>query len=313
MKLRAMLTGAVFLVALGGGCSRAKQEAVLLSNQGDNLVDSNPGQAIGKYEEATKLDPANHLILYKLAKAYKKKEDWEKAASTLARAAEKAPSFAGYWFELGNALEQQAKKGAVKWSETIEPYSKCIEKDPNKDECYARLANAYVWTDDDQKALQKYVEAIEKRPASSDRACIDDPLLLCPVAYYTSLANLLMRLDYYKEAEQVLNAAKEFADPKDKRLFNVHTLLAQVYREQNDVDKQVRALEDAKSVREDEPTLLFNLGMAYAAKKPPNKADALARLKGFAARACKQKDAAKYKSQCEQTQTVIMRLQGPGG
>ncbi len=313
------------------GCNRNKQEAIMLANQGDQSVESNPGDAIQRYEEAVKLDPGNHAILFKLARAYKKKEDWDKAQGALQRAVDKAPTFANYWFELGMAIENQARKpdkGTAKWSDAIEPFTKCIEKDPNEDRCYAHLAKAYYWTDDEQKALQNFSEAIDKRPVDSDikpkpgaegekdkktekQKCLDDPAIECALNHYTDLANLYIQLDYYKEAEAVLNAAKDMADPKDKRLYNVFTLLAAVYGEQHSADKEVKALEDARALREDEPGLLFNLGMAYAQINPPKKAEALARLKGFTARACT-KEAAKYKTQCEQAQTVISRLNGPG-
>src|SRR5262245_41153640 len=66
---------------LGAGCSRNRQEAVLKANQGDQEVKVNVEGAIAKYDEATHLDPTNHKIFFKLAMAYKKKEDWEKVAA----------------------------------------------------------------------------------------------------------------------------------------------------------------------------------------------------------------------------------------
>jgi len=316
MKVRTMLTGFALLGSvLSTGCNRNKQEAIILANKGDISVDSNPGDAIQKYEEAVKLDE-NHQILYKLAKAYRKKEDWEKVQSTLQRATAKAPTFANYWFELGLAVEMQAKKpekGGAKWSDAVEPYTKCVEADPNDERCLAHLAEAYYFSDDEQKALQRLSEAVEKRPADGDmtKKCVDDPAVECSLNHYTSLAHRYILLDYLKEAEQVLNAAVEMADPKDKRLYNVYTLLAEVYGEQHDTDKMVKALEKAREVREDEPGLLFNLGMAYAQVNPPKKAEALARLKGFTARACT-KDAAKYRKECDQANTVVQKLSGPG-
>jgi tetratricopeptide (TPR) repeat protein len=287
------------LVMLSTGCSRHKQEAVKLANQGDQAVEINPNEAIQYYEQATQLDPSNHIILYKLAKAYKKKEAWDKVASTLARATDQAPTFANYWFERGWALEKQAMKGAITYEDSKEPYRKCAEVDPNRDECFGRLGNVYLFTDDEQKALQNWTKAIEVRPDNID--------------YYTRLADLYIRLDYPKEAEQVLNAAKEMANPKDERLYNVHTLLAAVYRDQKDIEKMVGSLENAKSVKSDDPGLLFNLGMAYAQLKPPKKAEALQRLAGFTARACKSAKAATYKTECEQAQATVQRLKGPGG
>lgn len=317
MKLRSIVTGfALVASVMSIGCNRNKQEAVILANKGDVMVDANPSDAIQKYEEAVKLDD-NHLILYKLAKAYRKKEDWEKAQSTLQRAAAKAPKFANYWFELGLAIEMQAKKpekGTAKWSDAIDPYTKCVEQDPNDDRCLAHLADAHYYADDEQKALQRGHEAIEKRPADlGDMAkkCVDDPAIECALNHYTELANRYILLDYLKEAEQLLNAAVEMGDPKDKRLVQVYTLLSQVYGERNETDKAVKSLEKARELDEGDPSLLFNLGMAYGKVNPPKKAEALARLKGFTARACT-KDAAKYRKECEQANTVIQKLNGPG-
>ena len=202
------------MIALTMGCSRHRQEAIILANDGDAIVDLDPNGAISKYEQATKLDPGNHRIFYKLARAYKKKEEWDKTASTLARATDLAPTFANYWFERGFALEQQARKKAISYEECKEPFKKCIEADPNKDECYDHLANAYLWTDDEQKALMNITRAIEHRPANN--------------YYYWHLADLYINLNYLKEAEQVLKAAKQMAKPGDMRLFNVHQLLATI-------------------------------------------------------------------------------------
>ena len=246
MKVRSILMGFTLLASVcSTGCNRNKQEAIILANKGDVMVDANPGDAIQKYEEAVKLDE-NHAILFKLAKAYRKKEDWEKVQSTLQRAVARSPSFANYWFELGFAIEMQAKKpekGGAKWSDAVDPYTKCVEADSNDDRCHAHLADALYHGDDEQKALQKLSDAIEKRPADGDmtKKCVEDPAIECAVNHYTSLAHRYILLDYVKEAEQVLNAAVEMADPKDKRLYNVYTLLAEVYGEQRDTDKMVNA------------------------------------------------------------------------
>ena len=74
MKLGA-ITMAACLVAgsvLGLGCSRNRQEAVLLANEADKAVKVDVEGAITKYEQATKLDPTNHHIFFKLATAYQK-------------------------------------------------------------------------------------------------------------------------------------------------------------------------------------------------------------------------------------------------
>lgn len=300
MKFRAMaLVAALSSTVVGVGCSRHRQEAIKLANEGDIVVDIDPNAAIQKYEQAVQLDGTNHQILYKLAKAYKKKEEWAKVASTLARATDLAPTYANYWFERGWALTQQAKKGGAGWEESKDPYTKCIEHDPNRDECYGQLALAHLFTDDEQKALANWTKAIEHRPDNID--------------YYTRLADLYTRLNLDKEGEQVLNAAKEMASPNDERLYNVHTLFARIASEREDIDGTVKALEAAKAVKGDDPALLFNLGMAYAKMKPPKKAESLQMLKGFTARACRQaKAAGQYKAHCEQAQTTMQKLKGPG-
>src|SRR5262249_35699301 len=117
MKLGAFVTSACLVAAslLGAGCSLNRQEAAKLAIKGDQEVKLNLDGAINDYEQATKLDPTNHKIFFKLAMAYRKKEDWDKMASTLARASQLAPKFANYWLERGWALEQQAKKKTVPW------------------------------------------------------------------------------------------------------------------------------------------------------------------------------------------------------
>src|SRR5215831_15504036 len=93
---------------MGTGCSRNNIEAINLANLGDKSLKVNVEGAIEKYEEAKRLDPSNHLIFNKLANAYQKKEDWDKMASTMARAMAIAPDFANYAYKRGLALTQKA-------------------------------------------------------------------------------------------------------------------------------------------------------------------------------------------------------------
>ena len=58
MNLRAWVMGLALAGGfLASGCNRNRQEAILLANQGDNYVDTNPADAIQKYEEAVRLQP----------------------------------------------------------------------------------------------------------------------------------------------------------------------------------------------------------------------------------------------------------------
>jgi len=297
---KTMIAAVIAAATATTGCSRNRQEAVILANQADKEVALNPEGAINKYEQATKLDPTNHKIFYKLAMAQKKKEEWDKVASTLSRAVQIAPKFANYWFERGWALEQQAKKKTITYEESKEPYLKCIENDPNFADCYSQLGNSYLWTDDEQKALENFTKAIEHNPTV--------------VWYYSQLADLYIRLGYMKEAEQVLKEAKGFAKPGDKNLFGVHSLLAQIYQDRGSVAEQVTELEAAKAVAPaDGPEsvqILWSLGSTYATMNPPKTEQAIQMLKGFNARACKGAKAQSFKTECESTVALVQKLGG---
>jgi tetratricopeptide (TPR) repeat protein len=296
------MAGLMAASVAGLGCSRHRQEAVILANQADKEVGINPEGAANKYDQATKLDPNNHRIFFKLAMAYEKQEQWDKMASALSRGTQLAPKFANYWFKRAWALEQQARKKTISYDEAKEPYQKCIENDPNFADCYSQLANVYLWTDDEQKALENYTKAIEHNPAE--------------IRYFSQLADLYIRLSYLNEAEQVLKEAKAMAKPGDKYLFGVHSLLAQVLQEKGDMAAMVTELEAAKAVAPaDGPEsvlILWSLGSTYAKLEPPRKQEAIQMLKGFSARACKGAKAASYKTECETSQALLVKLGGQG-
>jgi tetratricopeptide (TPR) repeat protein len=301
MKLgKLMVTAVLASSVVTGGCSRNRQEAVIKANDADKAVAVNPEGAIATYEEATRLDPTNHRIFFKLALAYRKKEDWDKVAATLARATQLAPKFANYWFERGYALEQLAKKKTVPWEEAKEPLQKCIEADPNFAECYEQLGNVFLWTDDEQKALDNYTKAIEHDPTN--------------IGYYPSLAGLYIALGYMKEATQVLQEGKNIAKPGDKGLFWVHKGLAIVAQDRGDSPAQVAELEAAKAVAPTEGaesvTILWDLGSTYATLQPPRTQEAISMLKGFNSRACKGAKAQSYRTECETASTLVAKLGG---
>jgi tetratricopeptide (TPR) repeat protein len=306
MKLGAFVFSACLVAVslLGAGCSRNRQEAVIKATEGDQSVKLNVDGAINSYDQATKLDPTNHKIFFKLAMAYRKKEDWDKVAATLARATQLAPTYANYWLERGHALLMLATKKTVPWEEAKEPFQKCIAADPNLAECYEELGTVFLWTDDEQKALENYNKAVEHAPAN--------------IGYATMLAGFYTELGYAKEAEQVLKEAKAFVKPDDKAqmkdVYNLHVLLAQSLKDRDAVPEEVTELEAAKAVAPaDGPEsvqILWNLGSTYATMTPPKSAEAISMLKGFSSRACKGAKAAKFKSECEQSQALVTKLGG---
>src|SRR6185295_17011965 len=187
------------------GCSRNNIEAINLANVGDKSLKVKVEGAIEKYEEATRLDPTNHLIFWKLANAYEKKEDWDKMASTLARAVQVAPDFASYWYKRGLALNQQAENGNPDaFEQAKEPLKKCIEKDPNLAECYFLMAECLQWTDDEQGAVDNYSKAIQHDPTKG--------------FFYPNLADLYLLFKLDKEAEQVINEGTKLVPQDEKNL-----------------------------------------------------------------------------------------------
>ena len=294
-------------VVLLSGCGREKIDAVNLANEATMLKKQGAfDAAIDKYEAAIQLDPGNHEIMYMLATTYRKKEEWEKVASTLARATQIAPTYANYWYERGYALVQVATKSSQQtaWEEAKEPLVKCIEADPNFSHCYFELALVDLFLDSEQEALENYTKAIQHAPDES--------------SFYPPLADLYIRLDYFDQAKGVLQEGIKFAPDvsatdgtPNKAKFNMYVLLAAVHQFQGNMNEMVNALETANKLGgKENPEILFNLGSTYAVMEPPRKSQALEMLKKFQAVACKGGKAEKYKDQCEQSMALLAKLQG---
>ena len=285
-------------MTLGTGCSRDHIKAIELANAGDQAISVNVAGAIQKYEEATRLDPTNHRIFWKLANAYQKQEEWDKMASTLGRAAQAAPEFANYWFRNGYALMRLAAGGNMdSYEEAKKPLKTCIEKDPNFAECYYWLGEALLWTGDEQGAIEYYNKAIEHDPTVA--------------MFYAPLGDIYITLKFYDEAEKVLTEGTKLVAPTESardHLYNMYTLLSVVYQAKGDDANRLSVLEKADSIAgESHPENSFNLGSTYAVMGQKEKAIRL--LKSFNKRACRSKKAAKqFKAQCEQSAALVQQL-----
>jgi tetratricopeptide (TPR) repeat protein len=298
-----MLVASLALTSfLAVGCSRSNIEAVNLANEGDKAKSMNIDDAISKYEQAIKLDPTNHRIIYKLVLAYRKKEDWAKVASTAAQAEKAAPTFAIYYFEHGHAVMKQAEKGPTTWAEAKEPLQQAISKDPNLADAYEDLAEVLLHTDDEQGALQNYSKAIEVKP--------DEP------AFYVPLADLYLRLNYPEQAEQVVKEGLSFSKEEiNKALFNLHSLMGSIKEGKGDIAGSVSEYEAAKKAcgqcnEAGQQIAFFNLGAAYASLTPPRKNEAMQQLQSFQKIICKGAAAARYADQCAQAQQFATKLGG---
>jgi len=287
------------LLVLMPSCSRARIEAINLANEGDQSVKVNVEGAISKYEQAVQLDPSNHLIIWKLAVAYEKKEDWEKLAQTLSKAVAVAPDFANYWFKRGYALIRQAENGNPDaYEQAKEPLQKCIQKDPNFAECYHFLGEADLWTDDEQGALDNYTKAIEHDPTTA--------------YFYPPLSDLYINLKFYKEGEAVTEQGTRVIPPTEKTassLYAMYLMLFRTAQARDDKAAMLSSMERANQVAgESHPEISFNLGSTYAVMEPPQKEKAVRQLQSFIKRSCRTGNAAKFKQQCEEANSLIQKL-----
>jgi len=281
------------------GCSRSHIEAIELSNEADAAVKVDTAGAIQKYEQAIQLDPTNHLILWKLSKAYEKKEDWDKMASTLSRAVSVAPGFANYWERRGYALTKLAEGGNPDaWNEAKEPLKKCIEADPNRAWCHFLLGEAHWWTDETQEALQAYTHAIEHDPRVP--------------SFYVGLADSYQVLRLYKEAGDVLgqgtNNIQATEETRD-HVYNMHLLAFNLAQVEGDKSKMLASVKQAYEIGgEQHPEAKFHLGSTYASMDPPQKEQAKQMLDSFSNTVCKGAKAKQFRAQCAQATSFLQRL-----
>jgi tetratricopeptide (TPR) repeat protein len=302
------LVAATLLVATASvGCSRNNIEAVNLANEGDQAKSANIDEAISKYDQATKLDADNPRIWWKLVLAYEKKEDWQKmatAASHAEEAAEKADGkklHADYYFRQGYAIEQLAETAGGSWADAKAPFQEAIQIDPNYGQAYGELAWVLIHLDDEAGAMQNWTKALQVQPDQTQ--------------YYVTLADEYRRLMFWDQEEQVLREGLSFAGGEDKHVFNMHTLLGDLYETKGDYARAVSEYEAAKKSCEsnkcnDHKEAYFYLGSAYAELNPPKKNEAVQQLQSFWKITCKGAAAKNFADQCAQSQEIARRVGG---
>jgi tetratricopeptide (TPR) repeat protein len=280
---------------------------VNLAIEGDKAKATDVDTAISKYEQATNLDPTNHRILWKLGLAYTKKEEWDKVATTMAKAEKLQPKNALYFYQHGLALARQAVKGPTSWADAKAPLEEAIKLDPNVGDgqnygaAHFELAEVLLHADDEKGALDEYTKAIQSKPDT--------------LPFYGPLAELYLRLNLVSEAEQVLTSGLSFAKEGDKALFAIHSLLGDIYDRKSDASKAVTEYDLAKKAcglcnEAGQQIAFFNLGAAYASLKPPKKSEAMGQLQSFQKMICKGAAAARYADQCTQAQQLASKLGG---
>jgi tetratricopeptide (TPR) repeat protein len=282
-------------------CRSDRDSATALSNEGDRVVKVDVDSAIRNYTRAAALYPAEHRILWKLALAYERKEDWPRMIATLTRAVELAPQFAHYWFKLGYAWMSLAEHGdRSAFERAKEPLQRCIAADPNVARCHFSLGEAYWWTNDDHSALIEYSKAIQHDPEVG--------------YFYPPLADIYLSLRLDQQAEGVLSEGTRLVENNWKNkvaLYTMHAQLSLLRRFKGDQRGMRRALQQAQEYVDDtHPEFLFALGSTYATLVPPDKERALRLLNQFAKIACPG-TGAESKQQCAMVQSFVYKLGRP--
>ncbi len=286
--------GFAFVVALG---TCGSVDAINLANSADTMMSTNLDEAIDRLSRATKLDPSNPRIFFKLARALVKKERWKDAASAATSAASLAPTWASYHALAGHAL---VRDGA--WRSARVALETAVRLDPNDADAHFDLATTDERLQDEQEALVHYTLAIRAAPSSSDVA-------------YTALADLYRRLGYADQALAVVREGLAWS-PSPHAHFVLATLAGAIAEEKKAMPEAVARYQEAKDVcgacnDRGEAIAFFNLGMVLASVKPVRKAEARTNLVAFQKMICKGGAAMRFADECTQTQEVLMRLGQP--
>jgi tetratricopeptide (TPR) repeat protein len=271
-------------------------EAITLANRADAVGQANLDAAIALLVQATDRDPSNARILFKLARAYVKKENWKNVARTITAARKLAPTFATYHWLEGFAFMKQSA-----WPEAKSAFEQAIALDPNYADPSYDLATTLEHLGDEQGALAYYTRAIRLAPSRTDA--------------YPALADLYRRLGYLDQAAAVAREGLAWNPPPHVH-FTLATLAGAVAEERKAMTEAVTRYREAKDAcgacdERGEAIAHFNLGMALAASKPPKNAEATDELVAFQKRVCRGAAALRYADECAETQSVLRRLGGP--
>lgn len=298
------------LVGLAAGCNRNAVEAVNKAIEGDKSRDVNVDDAISKYQEAAILDPNNHRILWKLATAYQKKEDWANVAATSVKAQQaserayaKKKTFAEYYWLQGYATMQLVAKGQATWADAKTPLTTAIEIDGNLAKAHYNLGKVLLHMDDEQGALKEYSKAIELKPDE--------------IRYYAALINLYRNLDFLDLAEQVAKEGLSFAPDGDPRRWELYSSIGDIAQMKKDAKGAVSAYESARkacgecNAEPEQREVFFNLGYAYFVDGRKSEAHQNM-LKFHKLAGCKSGGQKHFQEQCLQADEVIRKVGGQG-
>lgn len=283
--------------------AREQERVSALLREGDAALPVNVDGAIQKYAQALQIDSVNVPVLWKLALAYERKEDWERVASALARASTLEPSVAAHRHRRGNALVELARAGEGDYETARESLLQCVRLDPKLADCSYLLGEVEEWADHAQAAAERYTQALQ-RDATQPH-------------YYRTLAALYRVFKQPNEAERVLNEGMQRVEPTQEMrpaLARMSASLAQLSAARGDAQASQKWLEQAEVYfGERAPEVVFEIGAIYAtaaedAAGVSNHEAALRILTQFTKRTCRGGQAAKFREQCELSAILLQKL-----
>jgi tetratricopeptide (TPR) repeat protein len=286
-----------------GECPRPSADAASVVKEGDALRHVDIGGAIEKYRQAAELDPKNHVIFGKLAKAYITEEHWDDANLILTRACVLAPTWASYfalrgWVLQRAAARESASSGAL-WKESRATLEHALTLDPGLADAHFDLAEALLREGNTQAALDHYTKAITLAPDQS--------------MFWATLADLYLRLGYYDHAHRTLEEALVFIT-RDADRFALLMLHGLVLERRRDPPAALTRYEEAAHAcgpcnEKGQQVVYFALGAAYA--RAHRMTEAVNKLQTFLKTVCRGSAAQRYVDECTQAQELLRAMPQP--
>lgn len=300
-SIAALALGLALARPAAAECPPPVREALELAKEADRTRATDAEAALAKYRRAAELAPGRHGLLWRLAFAQIRAEDYSAAAATLERAIALAPRHAGYAAARGAALARVAQRGqADALPAARASLEAALALDPSHAEAHHELADVLLRLGDERGALVHETRAIELSPEKG--------------AWYTSLADLYLRLRHVDEADAVLREG--LARVKDDApRFPMLLLRGDALARKGDGIASLTAYEEAKRAcgacgGPGQPLVYFRLGASYAAQSPPRKSEAMANLQAFQRLICKGAAAARYTDECTEAYGLAVRMGG---
>ncbi|MCX6352712.1 MAG: tetratricopeptide repeat protein [Bacteroidetes bacterium] len=206
--------------------TKAEFDNFFFTGQKEKMT-GNSQNAVWNFEQALKIEPKNHAVLYELAVGYFNQNQYVKAEDAIKKAV--AIDKENKWYRI---LQADIYQNQRKWADAAKTYSDLIDLYPDNKEFYGSLATYYTILGKTNDAAKVY-DRMGKQFGDNEQAAV-------------SKHKLYFEAGKFKEALVEIKKLVE-ADPTNKRYLQ---MLAQTYFKVGDNDK---AFETFKKLEEKFP------------------------------------------------------------